>query len=319
MNKTNKALKLTITLIISFFILLIGGILVSSSMYKVDAGELAIVSRYGKIIDQKDSGLNWKSPVEDVTYFSTREQKRQFGYFDKTTGDVAAGLSAYTSDQQTAYTALSVTYQITDPVKVYTQYRTTENMVNILLDPKVRQQLEIVFSTYTAQSAIRERGRFSVDLRQKIIESFKDYPIQITDVQSVINFSKEYEARIEASVNKDVEIRNQERETRIAEEQAKAQRARAEGQAAADLAIAEGQAKQKILQADAEAHSIRVKGEAEAANVKAMAEALAKNQELVALETAKRWDGKLPTYLPNGTVMPFITLPNTPTSNQQSK
>lgn len=174
-------------------------------------------------------------------------------------------------------------------------------MVNTLLAPKTRQQLEIVFSKYSAPSAIRDRGKFAVDLRQQIIESFKDYPIQITDVQSVINFSKEYEARIEASVNKDVEIRNQERETRIAEEQARAQKARAEGEA-----------KQKILQADAEAHAIKVRGEAEAANVKAMAEALAKNQELVALETAKRWDGKLPTYIPNGTIVPFITLPGQP-------
>ena len=221
-------------------------------------------------------------------------------------------MSAYTQDQQTAYAALTVTYQITDPVKVYTRYRTTENMVNTLLAPKTRQQLEIVFSKYSAPSAIRDRGKFAVDLRQQIIESFKDYPIQITDVQSVINFSKEYEARIEASVNKDVEIRNQERETRIAEEQARAQKARAEGEAAAKLALAEGEAKQKILQADAEAHAIKVRGEAEAANVKAMAEALAKNQELVALETAKRWDGKLPTYIPNGTIVPFITLPGQP-------
>lgn len=300
-------------LIGSTFVLSVSAILTSMSLYKVDAGELAIVTKYGKIVDQNDSGLNWKSPVEDVTYFSTREAKMTFGSFDSNTGDVSSGLSAYTADQQTAYTALTVTYQITEPEQVYTRYKTTENMINTLMSPKVRQQVEIVFSTYTAQSAIRERGKFSADLRQKIIDAFKDYPVQITDVQAVINFSKEYEARIEASVNKDVEIRNKERETRIAEEEAKAEKARAEGQAAAKLALAEGEAKQRILQADAEAHSIKVKGEAEASNVKAMAEALAKNQELVALETAKRWDGKLPTYLPNGTIMPFITLPNQPT------
>ena len=133
----------------------------------------------------------------------------------------------------------------------------------------------------------------------------------------MFNFSKEYEARIEASVNKDVEIRNKERETRIAMEEARAQKARAEGEAAARLALAEGEAKQKVVQADADAHAIKVKGEAEAANVKAMADALAKNQELVALETAKRWDGKLPTYLPQGTMMPFINLPNMPQAVQK--
>ena len=285
---------------------------IGSCVYSVDAGETAILTRYGEIVDQKTSGLNWKSPLENVTYFSTREAKVDFGEFDKKTGDVISGLSAYTADQQTATVALTVTYQISDPEKVYTRYKSTDNMINTLLSPKVRQQLEIVFSKYTAQTAIQNRGEFSMALRAGIQEVFAGYPLTITDVQSVINFSKEYEARIEASVNKDVEIRNKERETRIVMEEARAAKAKAEGQAAADLALAEGKAKEKIVQADSEAHAIKVKGEAEAANVKAMADALSKNQELVALETAKRWDGKLPTYLPQGTMMPFINLPNMP-------
>lgn len=311
MNKLNVS-------IISFVLLAIVAIFaIGSSIYSVDAGETAIVTKYGEIVDQKTSGLNFKSPVENVTFFSTREAKVDFGDFDKTSGDVISGLSAYTADQQTATVALTVTYQIHDPEQVYTRYKTTENMINTLLSPKVRQQLEIVFSKYTAQTAIQNRGEFGAALRSGIQDAFKGYPLIITDVQSVINFSKEYEARIEASVNKDVEIRNKERETRIAMEEARAQKARAEGEAAAKLALAEGEAKQKVVQADADAHAIKVKGEAEAANVKAMADALAKNQELVALETAKRWDGKLPTYLPQGTMMPFINLPNMPQAVQK--
>lgn len=52
-----------------------------------------------------------------------------------------------------------------------------------------------------------------------------------------------------------------------------------------------------------------LKDKAEADSTKALAEALAKNQDLVALKTAEKWNGVLPTYIPQGTVMPFVQLP----------
>ena len=88
MNKLNVP-------IISFVLLAIVAIFaIGSSIYSVDAGETAIVTKYGEIVDQKTSGLNFKSPVENVTFFSTREAKVDFGDFDKTTGDVISGLFA---------------------------------------------------------------------------------------------------------------------------------------------------------------------------------------------------------------------------------
>lgn len=304
---TNKSL---IGLAITGIAIVFGAIIATMSIYSVDAGETAIVTRYGEIIDTKTSGLNWKSPVEDVTYFSTREAKIDFGSFNKESGDVISGLSAYTADRQTATVAVTLTYQITNPEEVYTKYKTTENMLNTLVAPKVRQQLEIVFSKYTAMTAVERRGEFATTLRKEISEVFKGYPLAINDVQSVFNFSKEYEQMIEDSVNKDVAVRNKERETRIAMEEAKALQVRAEAEAKIRITQAEAEAKQRMLQADAEAHAINVKGKAEADSAKALAEALAKNQDLVALKTAEKWNGVLPTYIPQGTVMPFVQLPN---------
>ncbi|WP_244149436.1 SPFH domain-containing protein [Rodentibacter rarus] len=290
--------KLLVKLGSAFAVIAIAGLVVSNSVYSVDAGQTAIVTRYGEIVNTKTSGLNWKSPVEDVTYFSTREAKIDFGEFNNS-GDVISGLSAYTSDRQTATVALTLTYQITDPEQVYTKYKSAENMINTLVIPRVRQQLEIVFSQYTAMTVIERRGEFAATLRKEIADMFKGYPLVINDVQSVFNFSKEYERMIEDSVNKDVAVRNQERQTRIAQEQAKEAQVRAEAEA-----------RRKTLEADAQAHSIKVVGEAEAESVRALAEALSKNKDLVALKTAERWNGELPTYIPQGTVLPFIQLPN---------
>ena len=91
--------------------IVIAAAIAAYSIYSEDAGETAIITCYGEIIDTKTSGLNWKSPVEDVTYFITREAKIDFGSFDKDTGDVISGLSAYTSDCQTATVALTLTCQ----------------------------------------------------------------------------------------------------------------------------------------------------------------------------------------------------------------
>lgn len=285
------------------------GSLLWMSIYTVDAGETAIVTRYGNVVDTKTSGLNWKSPIEDVTYFSTRESKIEFGNFNKKSGDVVAGLSAYTADRQTATVALTLTFQITNPEQVYTKYKTTENMANTLIAPKVRQQLEIVFSKYTAMTVVERRGEFATVLRQSVAEVFKDYPLAINDVQAVFNFSEEYERMIEDSVNKDVAVRNKERETRIAIEEGRAMQERAKAETAVKLLYAESQAKQRTLEADAEAHAIRVKGQAEAESAKALADAVSKNDGLVALKTAEKWNGVLPTYIPQGTVMPFVQLP----------
>lgn len=287
----------------------VGAVVLGASVYSVDAGETAILTRYGEIIDTKTSGLNWKSPVEDVTFFSTREAKIEFGTFNQESGDVVGGLSAYTADRQTATVAVTLTYQITDPEQVYAKYKTTENMLNTLVAPRVRQQLEIVFSKYTAMTVVERRGEFATAIRKEIADVFKGYPLVINDVQAVFNFSKEYERMIEDSVNKDVAVRNQERQTRIAQEQAKEAQVRAESEAKIRLTHAEAEAKQRTLQADAEAHAIKVKGQAEADSAKALAEALAKNQDLVALKTAEKWNGVLPTYIPQGTVMPFVQLP----------
>lgn len=305
MNKntqvTPKGLLKTIAFIL---VILIGIIALGKSIYTVDAGETAIVTRYGEIVDQKTSGLNFVSPIEDVTFFSTREAKIDVGEFDKN-GDVISGLSAYTSDRQTVMVALTLTYQITNPTEVYTRYKSTRNMVDTLINPKVRQQLEIVFSKYNSVNVIERRGEFATILRQEISKVFENYPLQINDVQAVFNFSKEYEALIEQSVNQDVIVRNKERATKVAIEEGRAQVETAKAAAAVKLAEAEAIAKQKTLIADSEAHAIRVKGQAEAENVRLMADALAKNNDLVALKAVEKWQGTFPTYLPQGAILPI--------------
>ena len=264
--------------------------------YSVDAGEIALVTKYGEIMETKTSGLNWHSVTEDVTYFSTREQKKVFGRYDEK-GDVIGGFSAYTRDTQTVVTGLTVTYKLTEPVEVYKMYRTTENMVSQLVEPRVRQAIEVVFSQYSAQQALENRAKLTADITKAVQDAVKGYPIDITSVQSIIQFDKAYEKRVEESVQKNVEIQTRERELLISKKQAEI-----------TLTNAQAKADAEVIQAKANAEKVRLAGEAEAAAIRAKGEALKENQQLVQLTAAEKWNGVLPTtMLPNSTV-PFVNM-----------
>ena len=265
--------------------------------YTVDAGETAIVTKYGEIVDVRTSGLNWKWFIEDVQRFSMREQKIEFGSFSEN-GDVLTGISAYTSDIQTVLGALVVTYKIKSPEEVYKRFRTTDIMVSQLIAPRVRESFEIVFSSITASKAMELRGSLSPLIIKELRQKLEDSPIEILSVQAIINFDKNYEAKVEESVRKNIDIQTKERELIIEKR-------------AAEITVTKAQAEadKEIINAKAEAEKIKLKGEAEAYAIKVKSEALRNNPELIQLTIAEKWEGKLPqTMLPNNS-LPLINLP----------
>nr|WP_245148611.1 SPFH domain-containing protein [Avibacterium paragallinarum] len=243
--------------------------------FSVDEGEIGLVTKYGEIVETKSAGLHWRSWLEDDIKFSTREQKITLGSFDSS-GDLTSGISAYTRDTQTVTTALVITYKLTDPILVYKNYRTTENMINQLIEPRSRQALEIVFSGYTAQRALENRAKLTTDITAQIREAVKGYPLEITAVQTVIQFNKEYEKRVEESVQKNVAIQTAERELIIQQKQAEIVKVNAQAKADAE-----------VIQAKADAEKVRLAGEAEAAAIRAKGEALKENRQLVELTAAE--------------------------------
>lgn len=264
--------------------------------FSVDEGEIGLVTKYGEIIETKTAGLHWRSWLEDDITFSTREQKIVLGAFDEK-GDLTSGISAYTRDTQTVTTALTITYKLTDPVAVYRNYRTTQNMINQLLEPRSRQALEVVFSDYTAQRALENRAKLTTDITNQIREAVKGYPIEITAVQSVIQFNKEYEKRVEESVQKNVAIQTAERELLIQQKQAEIVKVNAQAKADAE-----------VIQAKADAEKVRLAGEAEAAAIRTKGEALKENRQLVDLTAAEKWNGVLPSTMTPNSAVPFVKL-----------
>jgi len=259
---------------------------VFGAFYTVDAGERAVVLRYGAVSSTEGAGLHFKLPfVDSVEKVSTRT-------FTITFPDEPF----YSKDQQSATATLSVTVSAVPGAveRIYTDYRDVESAANQLITRRVKREFKEVMGMFNAQTAIQERERMGVEVSKAI-----NVPNDLLLIQSVqvedINFSNEYENAIEARMLAEVGIQtttqNLEKERKLAEITVVQQQAIADSQFAIRKAEADG---------------IKAIGEAQASAINAKGQALKNNPNLVELIKAERWQGVLPTHvLPNGTV-PFL-------------
>ncbi|MEY4880447.1 MAG: hypothetical protein RJB62_1916, partial [Pseudomonadota bacterium] len=197
-------------------------------------------------------------------------------------------MATYSRDQQPAELAVSVNYRVTDPLLLYSEYQTLDNMVARLIVPRTNEQVRNVFGQFNAVAAVQERARLNAEIEQAIMSAVMG-PVLVESVQvENIDFSEAYEASIEQRMLAEVEVQ------RI---QQNAERERV-------------QAEIVVIQATAEADAIRARGEAEADVINARGEALSDNPELVSLIAAEKWNGVLPTTMLPGSTVPFVAVPN---------
>lgn len=262
---------------------------VLSSWYTVDQGERGVKLRYGAIVGIAEPGLNFKIPFVDTV--STISVQNQSLVYEK--------LESYSKDQQPATLRVSVSFRVPEGSveELYSQYGTIERMVDRLISRKLPDELKNVFGRYTAISAIQDRNKFGVDVNEAMKKAVTG-PVQIDSVQiEEVEFSDAYEQSIEKRMMAEVEI--QTKRQNLETERINADIAVTQAKARADSALAEAQAN---------AESIRLRGNAEADAIRVRADALKQNGNLVALTTAEKWNGVLPTtMLPNGAI-PMLNL-----------
>lgn len=297
-----------------------------SSCYKVEQGEVAVVKRWGKVIDQANEGLNWKVPVVDeAVKLSYKTQKVSYG------GDGQAPLIAYSRDVQQADMTVSVNYRI-DQAKATQIYSTVgENYMDVLVAPSIPQLAKNVLGTYAAADIVVNREAVAQKIQAELQSKLASRGIIIESFQiENIDFTKTYEAASEAAAEAQAQVLKARQELEKAKVEAQKQVAEAEARAKATIASAEAQARstvlnseaaatQRRLQADAEAYYIREQGAANAARLKqegearaaalaAQGNALGDKALAVDIFRALAWDGKLPTQMVPGTSVPFVNL-----------
>jgi len=263
--------------------------ILGGSWYTVDQGERGVILRNGAVIGTADAGLGFKLPIVDRVIKITIQDRSK----------VYEGLAAYSRDQQPAELAVSVTYRLPagQVEQIYAQYGGEAGLVNRLIDRQVNEAVRTVFGRYTAVSAVQDRERMAMDIREAVQRGVQG-PVEIVGVQMEnIDFSDAYEQSIEQRMLAEVEVQ------RI---QQNAEREKVQAEIRVIQATAEAEA--RVAQATAEAEAITLTGEAEASAIRARGAALRDNPALIELVQAERWNGTLPTTMVPGQTVPFLNV-----------
>ena len=249
-------------------------------IYRIDAGHVGVVKRFGNVIDVADPGLHIKLPWADtVEEMEVRER--------------AFNMTLEAASQDPLQVPLQVTVNWLgrrEKVKeLYIQFGSLDQFEKRIILPRLNDTVKGVTSAYTVNDLLRKRTEY----RDRSMETFaKRMPddVEITGFSVVnIGFPPEYTKAI--------------RDKQVAREQAETEKFVLERQRLTSTQVtqsAEAQRDADKARADGRAYEIKVQGEAQAQAIRIMGEALAQNPLVVEYRKVEKWGGNFPTTFMGG-------------------
>jgi regulator of protease activity HflC (stomatin/prohibitin superfamily) len=278
-NVNQNAVKLILGAII---VLIIIGVVASSSVKIVDAGNRGILTHWSAVdltSPPLDEGIHFVIPFQDeVIQMEVRTLK-----YDTSTRSAS-------KDLQTVQTTVTVNYH-PDPEKVHILYKEIGmNYENRVIQPAIDETVKQVSANYNAEELITKRPLVKADIENAIRERLEAFYVQ-TEVISITDFefSPLFAKAIESKVEAEQKAQKAENDLIRIEVEARQLEAQAVGLAAANIAEATG---------EAEAISI-------------INQALSSNPFYLEWLKTQAWDGRLPLVVGEGGT-PFISIPTQP-------
>lgn len=255
----------------------------------VPTGYTGIVTTFGKVHDVTlDAGINFHAPWDNVITMDNREQRVPFE------------MQAFSSDIQEVSIRGSVNLNIDKKTAMNLYREVGTNYLNILVTPRISEEIKSVISKYTAEGLITNRNNLSIEMLSLLKDALAAQGINILSVAvEDVDFSDAFTNAVEAKqvATQEKQKAQTEQEQKTMEAQQAAERKKIEASAAAEV--------QKI-EADAAAYAVRVQAEAQAeANTKLSTSI---TEELIKYNYVQTWDGKLPTVSTDN-AMSIINIP----------
>lgn len=249
-------------------------------IYRIDAGHVGIVKRFGNVIDVVDPGLHVKIPYADtVEEMEVRERA-----FTKE-------LEAASQDPLELPITVTVNWLVkrNNVHDLYIQFGSLAQFEQRIILPRLNDVVKGVASNYTVNDLLRKRTEYRDRSQQAFAARMPD-DIQITGFSIVnIGFPPEYTKAI--------------RDKQVAREQAETERFILERQKLTSTQVtqsAEAQRDADKARADGRAYEIKVQGEAQAEAVRILGQALAANPLVVEYKKIEKWGGTFPTTFMGG-------------------
>lgn len=249
----------------------------------VPTGYTGIVTTFGKVHDVTlDAGINFHAPWDKVITMDNREQRVPFT------------MQAFSSDIQEVSISGSVNLNIDKSTAMNLYREVGTNYLNILVMPRISEEVKSVISKYTAEGLIVNRNNLSIEMADLLKSALASQGINILSVAvEDVDFSDAFTNAVEAKqvATQEKQKAQTEQERMTMEEEAASKRAIIIANAEAEKAKIAAQADLEVVKIQAEAALYA--GEKEAEMNKRIAEAL--SDELIKYYWIKQWNGKLPT------------------------
>ncbi|MGE0767998.1 MAG: prohibitin family protein [Hyphomicrobiaceae bacterium] len=249
-------------------------------IYRIDAGHVGIVKRFGNVVEVVDPGLHVKFPYADtVEEMEVRERA-----FTKE-------LAAASQDPLEIPITVTVNWLVKrDNVRdLYIQFGSLAQFEQRIIQPRLNDVVKGIASTYTVNDLLRKRTEYRDRCQQAFAARMPD-DIQITGFSVVnIGFPPEYTKAI--------------RDKQVAREQAETERFILERQKLTTTQVTQTAMAQRDAdkaRADGRAYEIKVQGEAQADAVRLLGQALASNPLVVEYRKIEKWGGTFPTTFMGG-------------------
>lgn len=272
---------------------MVGGVIVGillaipSCLCSVPTGHTGVVTTLGRVENYTlNAGIHPKLPWQNVIKMDNRVQKS------------TTDLDCFSSDIQEVSMTYTVNYQISKQ-DAMTIYKTIgETYYDTVIAPCVTESVKIVTAKYSAEELISSRSEMASEIENVLSQRLLAYNIILvgTSIENM-DFTDAFTNAVE--------------EKQVAEQN----KLRAQTEADQRVIEAEAEAEIKKVEADASAYETLTKAEAEAAANLKIAEAEAEANKkinatltdtLVAYTYAKAWDGKLPTFMADGSSIPMF-------------
>ena len=268
--------------LLAIIVLVIIGVVASSSVKIVDAGNRGILTHWSAVDltnPPLDEGIHFVIPFQDeVVQMEVRTLK-----YDTSTRSAS-------KDLQTVQTTVTVNYH-PDTERVHYLYKEIGlSYESRVIQPAIDETVKQVSANYNAEELITKRPLVKADIENAIRERLNQFYID-TEVISITDFefSPLFAKAIESKVEAEQKAQKAENDLIRIEVEARQLEAQAVGLAAANIAEAQG--------------------EAEAISV--INSALSSNPYYLEWLKTQAWDGKLPLVVGEGGT-PFISIPTNP-------
>lgn len=163
-------------------------ILFCMSFKIINAGEVGIKTRFGKIIgNQLNEGLSYKIPIiEKITKITVKVKKFEVD-----------GTSA-SKDLQDVVINVAVNYKVL-PNKATNIFRNVgTSYEETILAPAIQESVKAISALYTAQELITERQEVSTKMQEKLENKVEKYGLSIDNFNIInFNFSAAFNTAIE--------------------------------------------------------------------------------------------------------------------------